>query len=87
MGGHDYLVYAVYRLIKAGVNAGRRALAPKPCSHGMRGFCLACEVERQQRLREEFARSPEGMEPAKQKKWRDIYDKYSSLDEESRERL
>jgi hypothetical protein len=87
MGWHDFLVYGIYRLVKAGVSAGRRALAPKPCCHGAIGFCQACEVERQHHLEEEFARSPEGIELARQGKLREIAEAYESIDEVTRTRL
>jgi hypothetical protein len=84
MGWHDFLVYGLYRLVKAGANA---ALKPKPCSHGVIGACQACEVERKQHIEEEFARSPEGVELARQEKLREIAEAYESIDEATRTRL
>ena len=87
MGWHDFLVYGIYRLVRAGASAGRRALAAKPCCHGVIGSCQACEIERRQRLENEFARSPESVELAKQNRWKEIHEAYTAIDEETRARL
>jgi hypothetical protein len=83
----DFLVYGVHRFIKAGVDAGRRAWDPKPCCHGVIGFCQSCDLEHEERIDEEFARSPMGLELARQERLIDIYEAYSAIDEATRTRL
>lgn len=87
MSWHDFLTYSIYRLLSASVRAVRRALAPKPCCHGVVGPCQRCQAEAAQRLEEEFAKSPIGVDLARQERLREIYDEYWAIEDETRERL
>jgi hypothetical protein len=79
--------YGAYRLTVSLVKAVRRALRRKPCTHGVSGPCRSCEAEAEQRLDEEFVKSPIGKELARQERLRKIYNEYSAIETETRELL
>jgi hypothetical protein len=60
---------------------------PKRCDHGVRGGCVACQVDAEERRRDELARTPEEVRLAMQAELKPIYDEYSAIDEEMRERF
>jgi hypothetical protein len=80
MGLHDAIAYGIYKLISASVKAVWRTFTPKPCSHGVTGYCQVCTDEA-------ISRSPEGIALARQQRLAAIYAEYSAIDEDLRESL
>ncbi len=85
MSWQNLITYSIYRLISSGFKAAWPT--PKRCGHGVRGGCAACQIDSEERRRDEFARTSEGMRLARQAELKPIYDEYASIDQEMRERF
>lgn len=85
MGLHDLTVYTIYRFISASAKALWRSIAGRKCRHGVLGGCSGCRADEEERRRDAYAQSSEGLRQAEQVRINAIYEEYLAIDEELRE--